>query len=297
MSETSLATYLASDAVKKNIESVIGKNINQFITSVVSLVGANKNLAECDRQSLLTACITAASLNLPINQNLGFAYIIPYKNRATGITEAQFQIGYKGFIQLAQRSNEIKKINVSDVREGEYLGINRLTGDINLSWIDDRDKLPIIGYIGYFETITGFEKSLYYSVNEIERHGKKFSQTYKKGFGIWKDDFDAMAKKTVIKLLLSRYAPMNSQLSEGIVKDQAIIKDNIEYIDNQPINPTEVAEEKEIERLKKHIQDSQSVDQLIIAEQAVLDSKDSDLIGKYELKLNKLYTQDKFNKK
>lgn len=282
-----IAQYLQSDPVQKNIEGVLGDRKNQFITSVASLVNANPKLQEVDRKSLFSACLVAASLDLPINQNLGFAYIIPYKN------EAQFQMGYKGFVQLAMRSGQFKTINVSDVREGEYQGIDRLSGELRIDWIEEgRDALPVIGYVAFMKLINGFEKSLYMTVDQLNIHGKRYSQSMRKGYGLWKDDFDAMAKKTVLKLLLSKFAPMSTEMASAVEMDQSSVSDGrIRYVDNMIENPEEVAAEKERSRIIKHIEDSRSLNELESCLEAV-SSQDSEVQNMYEAKQELLTLQE-----
>lgn len=284
----SISQFLADPNVSKAIEDSLKNRSQQFVTSVISLVSANPKLAECDRKSLLSACMTAAALNLPINQNLGFAYIIPYKD------QAQFQMGFKGFIQLALRSGLFTRINVSDVKEGELKSIDRLSGDIDFVWADEgREKLKTIGYVAYFKLNNGFEKSHYMTSEELKAHGVKFSQTAKKGFGLWVDDFDAMAKKTVLKLLISKYAPMNSELQEATLKDQAIIVDDqIQYVDNQAELPEEVSRTKEIARIIKHISDSKTTGELEKCKQAAMDTADDDVIDAYITKEGELLADE-----
>lgn len=227
MEQKSITQYVAHEAVQANIQQVLKDKTPQFIASVSSLVSSNEGLKKCDNGSILRACLVAASLDLPINQNLGFAYVIPYGN------EAQFQMGYKGFIQLAMRSGQFKTINVTEVKEGEIAENNLLTGEIKFDWLPDREKLKTIGYVSYMKLINGFEKILYMTNEQLNSHGKKYSQTYKKGFGKWKDEFDSMAKKTVVKLLLSKYAPMTVDMQKAQLADQAVIKDDtFQYIDN-----------------------------------------------------------------
>jgi recombination protein RecT len=151
---------------------------------------------------------------------------------------AQFQLGYKGFIQLAQRSGQFKRINSTDIREGEYKGIDRRSGEIDFDFIDDdteRNKKPIIGYLGYFRLLNGFEKELYMTVEELNGHAKKYSKNFAKyGTGLWKDQFDVMAKKTVLKLLISKYGALSTSLQTALRADQASIDgDGYNYVDNE----------------------------------------------------------------
>lgn len=256
---------MSSEVVSKNIQETLGKKTPGFIASVASLVNSNEALQKADKKSVLLACLTAATLDLPINQNLGFAYIIPYK----GI--AQFQMGWKGFMQLALRSGNYKTINVTDVREGEIKSRNRLTGEFEYSWItEDREKMPVIGFVAYFRLTTGFEKTFYMTVEQLKAHGIRYSQTAKKGYGLWKDDFEAMASKTVLKLALSKYGLLSTELISALQADQALItEEGFEYVDNKPLDAREVAKEKETERILKHIKNAKTQEELEACKDAI----------------------------
>lgn len=286
MAETnSLAIWMNEDSVRQNIESVVGKNINQFVASVVALAGSNPQLAMCDRKSLLNACITATALHLPLS--LGYAYVIPYKNN--GQLVAQFQMGYRGLIQMALRSKSILRLNASDVREGEYKGIDRLTGDIKLEWADDevRNNLPVIGYIAYVRLNSGFEKAVYMTIDEINKHAQRYSRSYNStgSMNVWRDDFHEMASKTVLKKLLVRYVPMESELARAIEVDQSVIyDDHVEYIDNQPVSAEDVAAEKETERIKKFISAAKTTSEL----EKVADYLNDETRPLYDAKLDSL---------
>lgn len=207
----------------------LGEGAPQFLSSVLTLANSNPDLKNLDPIKLYNTCLMSAALKLPFNQNLGQAYIIAYKG------EPQLQIGWKGFVQLAQRSGQFKTINVSDVRVGELKRRDRLTGEIDFEWLDDeeRSELDVIGYVAFFELVNGFTKMLYMTNEELNRHAKAYSQTFKRGFGVWKDNFDAMAKKTVIKLLLSKYAPLSVDMGKAIEVDQS--NDDGEYADNKRV--------------------------------------------------------------
>jgi recombination protein RecT len=248
MSENKLATQkttvkslLESESVKKRLEEILGKNASTFATSVIQIQQSNKLLVNADPQSIVGAALTSATLNLPLNNSLGYAYIIPFGGKA------QFQIGYKGFHQLAMRSGQFKTIHATDVKEGEIESRDRLTGEMTFNFIekdDERDKTKTIGYISYFKLLNGFEAYHYMSSAEIEKHAKKFSQTYKKGFGLWKDDLYSMALKTVLKLLLSKKAPLSIDMQKAVETDQASFKneDEFEHIDNKVIEVDPIAE-------------------------------------------------------
>lgn len=198
-------------------QDILQDGTPQFMASVLTLANSNKLLGECDPIKLYNCCLMAAALKLPFNQNLGQAYIVPFKG------EPQLQIGWKGFIQLAQRSGQFKRINCSDVREGEITDRDRLTGEVYFDWLDDdeREKKQVIGYVAYFELLNGYQQTLYMSKAEVEAHAKKYSQTYKQGFGVWKDNFDAMARKTLIKRILNQFAPLSVDMAKAMEYDQA----------------------------------------------------------------------------
>lgn len=222
------------------LQSVLGEKKQAFVNNMTALVSNDKALQACEPMSLMFAALKVTSLDLPLDNNLGFAYVIPYRNNKENKTEAQVQIGYKGISQLAIRSGQFETINVTDVREGELKGRNRLTGELELDWINDdtaRMKAKIIGYIGYFKLLSGYSKTTYWSIEELKEHGLNYSQTFKKGFGVWKDNFNAMAKKTVLKLMLNKGdAPMSVEMQQAIKYDQSVILDedgNHRYVDNQ----------------------------------------------------------------
>lgn len=233
---------LESPAIKQRIEEVLGERKTQFITSALSLFNSNNQLQNCEPASIFNACLTATSLGLPINNNLGFAYIIPYGK------EAQFQIGYKGFRQLAINSNQYKALEVKEVFEGQFIEDDSFLG-YHFDWkAKTSDK--IIGYASYFKLLNGFDSIYYLSFAEVEKHAKKYSQTYKKGFGNWKDEFDKMAKKTVVKLHLnSGFAPLSIEMQKAQEVDQAIITDNgYKYADNEPMDLDELNQNEEDKR-------------------------------------------------
>ncbi len=229
------------------LKSVLGEKKQAFVNNLTALVSNDKALQACEPTTLMFAALKATALDLPLDNNLGFAYVIPYKNTRAGVTEAQFQCGYKGITQLAIRSGQFKTINVTDVRDGELKARNRMTGDVTIEWIDDdtiRAKAKVVGYLGYFKLLSGYEKTTYWSVEELEQHGVKYSQTYRKGYGVWKDNFDSMCRKTVVKLMLNKGdAPMSVEMQQAIKYDQSVILDEngaYRYVDNS--KPT--AEEK-----------------------------------------------------
>lgn len=212
------------------LTSVLAESKRDFVTSLVSLVGNDTKLQACTPLTIIYAAVRAATLKLPVDPNLGFAYVIPYKNK--GVDEAQFQLGAKGLYQLAIRSGQFTAVNVDCVYEGEISKLNRKSGAIELDGQRKSDK--VIGYFAYFQLTNGFEKMLYMSKEEVEKHAKRFSKAY--NYGPWKTDFDAMAKKTVLKALLSKYAPLSIEMQGAIKADQAVFRDETlteDYVDNQ----------------------------------------------------------------
>ena len=264
--KTTVKSLLESENVKNRIEEILGKNAATFATSVIQIQQSNKMLVNADPQSIIGAALTSATLNLPLNNSLGYAYLIPFNERqkdGSYMIKAQFQIGYKGFHQLAMRSGQFKTIHATDVKEGEIESRDRLTGEMTFNFIEDevlRDKTKTIGYISYFKLLNGFEAYHYMSSAEIEKHAKKFSQTYKKGFGLWKDDLYSMALKTVLKLLLSKKAPLSIDMQKAVETDQASFKneDEFDYVDHKTIevNP----EDERILSLLNDVKDQDDLD-------------------------------------
>lgn len=248
----SLKKALNADSVKNRIQEMLGRKPDSYITSVLQVVGSNNMLINVDAESITGAVFTACALNLPLNNNLGLAYIVPFKG------SAQLQIGYKGFIQLAQRTGQIKSINAIAVHDSdtEESIKKRLT-----SLIPQKVTGEIIGYVARLETITGFEASVTMTVEEIKEHAFKYSQTYKsaesKGqtYSVWHQNFDAMAKKTVIKGLM-KYCPMSVELQQALESDQGVINSEgeIKYADNdgiKDVTPARQLDDEEFSRMVK----------------------------------------------
>jgi len=246
-----IAGYLAQEAVKANVEAVVGtKDAQRFISSVVSAVQTNPALAECSNSSILSAALLGQSLNLPQSPQIGMFYLVPFKNK-TG-TEATFQLSYRGMLQLAMRSGQYKAINVTDIRDGEIASYNPIEDAYEFTPETDiakRMSLPIIGYYAYFEMINGFKKGIYWSKEQIDAHAKKYSATYRKGFGLWSTDFDSMAKKTMLRQLISKWGIMSVEMERAYVGDQAVIREDgtVDYIDNVPDEPEKAVDILDVE--------------------------------------------------
>jgi len=255
-----LKNLLESPTIKNRLADILGKRSSVFATSVIQIAQSNNKLSVAEPSSIVGAAMTAATLDLPLNNNIGFAYIVPYdvkQSDGSKKTMAQFQIGWKGFVQLALRTGQFSRINTTDVREGEIAFMDRLSGDIDFQWEADTDKrlkLPIIGYVAYFRLVNGFEASFYMTKAEVTAHAKKYSQSFRAGFGNWKDDFESMALKTVLKLLLSKKAPLSIEMTRAIETDQATFNDvdethDIDYIDNETVTV-----DPELERIREYIE-------------------------------------------
>lgn len=213
-----LNTYLDRDGMRKRFDELLGKRSPQFISSIVSMVNADQNMQQAFCESPMTviqAALKAATFDLPVDQNLGYAYIVPFKNykkdQGRKVAEATFILGWKGMHQLALRTGAYKTINVVDIREGELKRYNRLTEEVDIDFIEDeteRDKLPVIGYVGYYRLVNGAEKTIYMSVKAIENHERKFRKGEYQGKG-WRDDWDAMARKTVYRILIGKWGVMS----------------------------------------------------------------------------------------
>ena len=216
-------TFFDRPVVQEKLKELVGKNAPAFATSVLQIVNSNSMLVNADPQTIFSAACMAATLNLPINNSLGFAYIVPFKNSKLNKIEAQFQLGYKGYIQLAQRSGQFKRIAATAVYEGQLLEADPLFG-YKFDWKVEKKGQPI-GYVAFFELINGFTAELYMTSQEVQQHANKYSQTAKKGYGVWKDQFEAMALKTVLKLLLSKQAPLSIEMQKAQIADQMVIHD------------------------------------------------------------------------
>lgn len=235
---------ITSPATQNYLSELLHERKGQFVSNLTALVANNAKLQKCEPYTLMFAALKATALNLPIEPSLGMAHVIPFKNNARNITEAQFQIGYKGFQQLALRTGQYKRINTTDVRSGELKKRNRLTGEIEFEFIEDENerlKTPIIGYVNYFKLLNGFESIFYMSKEEMEEHAHRYSQTYRstnqaiKEQSKWTTDFDAMAVKTVIKLNLSKNGVLTTELQDAILADQSVMREEnkYDYIDNE----------------------------------------------------------------
>lgn len=233
-----LSTYLSQDAIKNKINDVIGgKNGQRFISAIVSATTNNPALQECDNGSILSAALLGESLNLSPSPQLGQYYLVPFNDKNKGKV-AQFQLGYKGYIQLAIRSGQYKKLNVLAIKEGELIRFDPLNEEIEVKLIPDeeaREKAETIGYYAMFEYTNGFRKAIYWSKSKMEAHAMKYSKGYqaKKGYTFWEKDFDGMAFKTMLRQLISKWGIMSVEMASAIDGDMAVINEDgtKDYVD------------------------------------------------------------------
>ena len=226
---------IRSDAYKKLINETLGNPevARKFIADISSVVSNNYQLQKCEAGSIISGGLMAQSLNLPLSQSLGFAYLVPYGNKA------QFIIGAKGIIQLAQRTGLYERIGVRNVHEGEYLGQDEF-GDDEFKFSHEFDDKEVVGYFAYFKLTNGFKKTLYWTTKQCMSHAKRYSKAFTNSSttSLWKTDFDTMAQKTVLKQLISKFGPMSVDIQRAVMADQAVIngRDDYEYVDNEEDN-------------------------------------------------------------
>lgn len=234
-----LSALIKSPAVKEQFAEVLKTKGDSFLASVLTTVNNSALLQKAEPTTILSAAMVAASLELPIVPSLGFAALVPFRDGKTGICVCQFQIMTRGLIQLALRTGQYRRIEVEAVHTGEIKSRNRFTGEIEFGEAVDNN---IVGYLGFFELCNGFRKFLYMSKKEISEHAKKYSQTAKRGFGLWVDNYDAMARKTVLKLLLAKWGPLSVEMQTALLRDQtAETDDNAQpiYVDNAALTKEE----------------------------------------------------------
>ena len=255
------STYLTGDAVKNKINQVIGsKEGVKFIANLISLVSNNPAIAECEHSTILSSALLGESLKLSPSPQLGHYYIVPFKdNDKNGNLKrvvATFQLGYKGYIQLAMRSGNYKDLDVIEIREGEYKGKDKTTGKAVIEFLEDdeeREGLPVVGYYAYFELLNGFKKSLYWSKTKMQNHAEKYSQAYrtdlKKGwhYSFWSKDFDGMAFKTMLRQLISKWGILSVEFQTAMANDMSMINEEGQavYVDNTDATEAEVIEPTE----------------------------------------------------
>lgn len=250
------SVMMQQDTIKKLVNNTLGdpKKAEKFTASIISAVAVNPSLQECDGGTILSAALLGESLNLSPSPQLGHYYLVPFKNTKANKTDAQFLIGWKGYYQLAVRSGQYKDIGAVEIKEGELLKYNPLTGEIEVKPIEnynDREKAKTIGYYAYFELVNGFKKQMYWSKEKMEAHASQYSKGYaaKKGYTFWEKDFDGMALKTMYRQLISKYGIMSIEMQTAFMNDYSVTDDkgNKTYVDNDSdylqVDVNEVIEE------------------------------------------------------
>lgn len=256
-----LAAYLTQDAVKNQINSIVGgKDGDKFVTAIVSAVNANPAIKDCTNQSIMAAALLGHSLKLSPSPQLGYYYLVPFNDKEAGKV-AQFQLGYKGYIQLALRSGQYKKLNVLAIKEGELEYFDPLNEEIKVNLMidkwDERENAPTVGYFAMFELVNGFRKAIYWSKGQMENHAITYSPGYKvkKGYTFWEKNFDAMAYKTMLRQLISKWGVMSVEMQTAFDSDMAVIhedgsktyvENDNEIIDVQTVEPA--AESKKADK-------------------------------------------------
>lgn len=235
---------IQSDGYKDLINNTLGdpKRAAKFVTAITSAVSANPQLQDCDASTILSAGLLGEGLNLSPSPQLGQYYLVPYNDSNNKRKVAQFQLGYKGYIQLAIRSGQYKKLNVLPIKQGELISFNPLEEEINVKLIDDevkRENTETVGYYAMFEYVNGFKKAIYWSKAKMESHALKYSKGYQKksGYTFWEKDFDGMACKTMLRQLISKWGIMSIEMEKAITSDMAVLTadgnaEHIEYVDN-----------------------------------------------------------------
>lgn len=244
-----------SDGYKKLINNTLGNPTKaaRFVTAITSAVTTNPALSECEAATIVSAGLLGESLNLSPSPQLGQYYLVPFKDHKNSRTVAQFQLGYKGYIQLAIRSGQYKKLNVLPIKRGELISFNPLEEEIEVQLIEDeaeRENAPTIGYYAMFEYTNGFKKAMYWSKAKMESHAEKYSAGYKakKGYTFWEKDFDAMACKTMLRQIISKWGIMSIDMQKAIESDTAVIHEDgaVDYID-APVQEAETVQAEVIE--------------------------------------------------
>jgi len=255
--------------VQQRFEKLLGKKAPGFITSVLQVVQNSGSLSKANPQTVLNAAATAAALDLPINPNLGFAWIVPYKG------QAQFQLGWRGYVQLALRTGQYERMNVTQVYENQFNSWNAMTEELDADFSIEGTG-EVVGYVAYFRLINGYEKTSFWSKAKVEAHAKKYSQSYGRRGVPWSDLFDEMALKTVLKNTLSKWGIMSIELQTAQLADQSIQVEEGEYqyLDNAPEQIEDKTAADELARAKEWIEKAEGHDDLDMIEESFIDRPD-----------------------
>lgn len=267
----SFPAFIKSDGVMRSLSKTLGSETkkSKFVSSVISAVQTNSALQNCDFNSIINCALLGSSLDLAHSPQLGQYYMVPYG------TNAQFILGYKGYVQLAERSGRYKKINVVSIKEGELVKFDPLNEEIEVNLIEDeeiRENAQTIGYYAMFEYHDGFRKCIYWSRTKMEKHAKKYSKSYNSSNSIWKENFDVMAEKTMLRQLISKWGYMSIDLQTAFENDMAIIKSDgtKEYTDNPKTESDFIFNQEIKEPIKEVIQEVNEPKQEVVKEQPTL---------------------------
>lgn len=265
-----------SDLMRTKIHQMVGATDSQeFIISITSAVNTNPALAECDPQTIISAALLGQSLHLKPSPQLGYFYMVPFNNRKKGTKEAQFQLGYKGLLQLAIRTSEYIDIDAIEIKEGEYKGRDKFTGRPKFEFVEDddiRENLPVVGYMAYFEMKNGYIKRLYWSKTKMENHADTYSMAFDlekyhdlqegkipqseqwKYSSFWYKNFDEMAKKTMLRQLLSKHGLLSTEMQKAVESDQAVITKDLqpEYVDNENVIDNAAVEKEQTQSIEEN---------------------------------------------
>ncbi|MCM1128224.1 MAG: recombinase RecT [Lachnospiraceae bacterium] len=283
-----ITAFLNQDAVKNQLAQAVGKNSMRFVSSVVSAVTVNSALQECTNSSILSAALLGESLNLSPSPQLGQYYMVPFNNKKKGCKEAQFQMGYKGYIQLAKRSGVYKKLNAMEIKESELVRFDPLMEELEINLIEDdeiRAKAPTIGYYAMFEELNGFRKVLYWSKKKMMAHAEQYSQAFAMNGGakslklledgkipekdmwkyssFWFKNFDDMACKTMLRQLISKWGTMSIEFEKAFTNDMAVIHENgeAEYVENESEEEIIVEQPQESQETQTNAQQPPAAEQ------------------------------------
>lgn len=238
---TPFSVMIQTDTYKNLINNTLGdpKRASGFVTAITSAVATNPQLVDCDPGTILSAGLLGETLQLSPSPQLGQYYLVPFQDRKLGRKVAQFQLGYKGYIQLAIRSGQYKKLNAMAIKEGELIRYDPLNEEIEVQLIEDetaREAAPTIGYYAMFEYLNGFRKVIYWSKEKMQNHALEYSQGYRahKGYTFWEKDFDSMAIKTMLRQLISKWGIMSIEFQKAYEADMGVLRPggNIDYVDN-----------------------------------------------------------------
>lgn len=261
-SKLGFKALMNTPAMKKKFTDILHEKSDSFMGSLMTLVGGDNYLSQAEPMTIIASALKAATMDLPIDKNLGYAYVVPFNrsekvgNKWVKHNEAQFILGYKGYIQLAQRSGQYKALNALAIYDGQLIDWNPLTEEFTF---DYKAKVSdeVIGYVGFFELLNGFKKTVYWTKQEIESHRIKNAKGYDKGklSGAWVDNYDSMAIKTVLRNMLSKWGLLSVEMQSAITSDEKVFRvdENNDLIEETDLSDMEPLNQdlKEAERVEE----------------------------------------------